>query len=94
MKIVIQSIEDRELKEKIDHYCEQLLANEEKALGELTEIVKSSTKTMTSVPRPFKFLKTHYQALREHYASLPDSQYKVVHSLPRKNMLTSCRPCP
>lgn len=44
----------------------------------MTEIVKSSTKTMTSVPKPFKFLKTHYQALKENYASIPDSKYKVT----------------
>lgn len=32
---------------------------------------------MTSVPRPFKFLKTHYQALTDNFNTLPDSDYKV-----------------
>ena len=39
---------------------------------------------MTSVPKPFKFLKTHYQALKENYASIPDSKYKVTTSLTQK----------
>ena len=62
-------MEDRELKEKIDHYCEQLLEDNQASLKELVDIVKSSTKTMTSVPKPFKFLKSHYAALIEHYNS-------------------------
>lgn len=32
---------------------------------------------MTSVPKPFKFLKTHYQALTDNFSTLPDSEYKV-----------------
>lgn len=28
---------------------------------------------MTSVPKPFKFLKTHYEALSNHYETLTDS---------------------
>lgn len=49
---------------------------------------------MTSVPKPFKFLKTHYKALEANYATIKDSSYKVhTHPL-RKCTRTSCRRCP
>ena len=32
---------------------------------------------MTSVPKPFKFLKTHYKALTTHFAAQPDGAHKV-----------------
>lgn len=34
---------------------------------------------MTSVPKPFKFLKTHYEALTDHFSKLPVSPYKVYY---------------
>jgi 26S proteasome regulatory subunit N1 len=39
--------------------------------------VQSATTAMTSVPKPFKFLKTHYQPLVDHFNSKEDSQEKV-----------------
>jgi 26S proteasome regulatory subunit N1 len=71
------SLEDRELKEKIDGHCENLLQNNQPSLTALTEIVKSATRTMTSVPKPFKFLKTHYKLLTGQFATLPDGAHKV-----------------
>lgn len=47
--------------------------NQKDALIQLIDIVKSSTKTMTSVPKPFKFLKTHYAGLTETFDSLEPS---------------------
>lgn len=35
---------------------------------------------MTSVPKPFKFLKTHYEALTNHYQQLKDSEYKIKYA--------------
>jgi len=61
------------LKEKIDAHCERLLDNQLASIKELKHIVKSATTAMTSVPKPFKFLKTHYQPLTEHFKGLPDS---------------------
>ena len=78
--VSIQSIEDKELKEKIDHYVELLLTNDQGSLKELIEIVRSSTKTMTSVPRPFKFLKSHYEHLTENFKTLADSDYKKLYA--------------
>jgi 26S proteasome regulatory subunit N1 len=48
--------------------------NELSSLKELKNIVKSATTAMTSVPKPFKFLKTHYGPLTELFKALPDSQ--------------------
>lgn len=44
------------------------------SLKELKNIVRSATTAMTSVPKPFKFLKTHYQLLIDHYNTKEDSQ--------------------
>jgi len=65
------------LKEKIDGHCENLLQNNQPSLNELIEIVKSETRSMTSVPKPFKFLKTYYKQLTDHFATLPDEAHKV-----------------
>jgi 26S proteasome regulatory subunit N1 len=62
------------LKEKIDAHCERVLLNELASIKELNHIVKSATSAMTSVPKPFKFLKTHYAPLTELFKALPDSQ--------------------
>ncbi len=35
---------------------------------------------MTSVPRPFKFLKSHYQALADHFNTLTDPEYKKLYA--------------
>lgn len=67
----MQSIEDKELKEKIDGHCELLMQNNMPSLHALMELVQSSIKTMTSVPKPFKFLKTHYQLLTQHFNQVP-----------------------
>jgi len=45
----------------------------------MIEIVKSATRTMTSVPKPFKFLKTHYKTLTDHFSTLSDGEHKVTH---------------
>lgn len=65
------------MKEKIDGHCENLLQNNQPSLNELIEIVKSETRSMTSVPKPFKFLKTYYKQLTDHFATLPDGAHKV-----------------
>jgi len=48
---------------------------------------------MTSVPKPFKFLKTHYQLLVDHFNSKEDSQEKVHLLLSRRNTQTFCLFC-
>jgi len=38
------------------------------AIDGLKNEVRSSTSSMTGVPKPFKFLKTHYNKIKEIYA--------------------------
>jgi len=47
------------------------------SLKELKTIVRSATTALTSVPKPFKFLKTHYAILTQQYDKLADSDQKV-----------------
>jgi 26S proteasome regulatory subunit N1 len=51
------------------------------SLKELKTIVRSATTALTSVPKPFKFLKTHYASLTAQYDKLPDSDQKVHSSI-------------
>jgi 26S proteasome regulatory subunit N1 len=53
------------------------LKDSETALVNLTDIVKGATSTMTSVPKPFKFLRVHYKAICEYYNTLQSSEHKV-----------------
>ncbi len=61
------------------------------SLKELKNIVRSATTAMTSVPKPFKFLKTHYQLLIDHYNTKEDSQEKVIRKIFRQNTLIFCQ---
>ncbi|KRW98942.1 Armadillo-type fold [Pseudocohnilembus persalinus] len=74
--------EDLELKENIEKNIEMILGNDqEKAktgLETLTNIVSSATSTMTSIPKPFKFLKDHYTSLVTKYESTQPSYYKKL----------------
>lgn len=39
--------------------------------------IRTSTSSMTSVPKPLKFLRPHYGTLKAHYETLTDSDIKV-----------------
>lgn len=47
------------------------------SLNELTSIIKATTTTMTSVPKPFKFLKTYYKDIVDYFLTLSPSAHKV-----------------
>mmetsp|Transcript_89131 Transcript_89131/g.277051 ORF Transcript_89131/g.277051 Transcript_89131/m.277051 type:complete len:880 (+) Transcript_89131:2-2641(+) len=46
------------------------------ALETMVNELKTSTSSMTSVPKPLKFLRPHYPILTEHYAKMPESSLK------------------
>lgn len=46
------------------------------AMEAMVKELKESTSSMTSVPKPLKFLRPHYPALTEHYAKMPRSPLK------------------
>lgn len=47
------------------------------ALDQIKEFIKTSTSSMTAVPKPLKFLRPHYVSLEKQYASWPEGENKV-----------------
>lgn len=47
------------------------------ALEELRRQIRSSTTSMTSVPKPLKFLRPHYGKLKEIYENMAPGENKV-----------------
>ena len=76
------SDEDKELKEKIDFWVERMIHGESTEirldfLKQLKNEVKDSTSSMTSIPKPFKFLKPHYKDIVSYYEGLSPHQLKT-----------------
>lgn len=46
-------------------------------LEQIKDSIKTSTSSMTAVPKPLKFLRPHYEKLEEAYRSWPDSDDRV-----------------
>ena len=69
------------MKEKLELLNERLRdadpAQREHALNEIKKEVAGATSSMTSVPKPLKFLSQHYKALRDYYLTLGPSDFKV-----------------
>eukprot|EP00286_Rhodomonas_abbreviata_P003201 CAMPEP_0181345544 /NCGR_PEP_ID=MMETSP1101-20121128/32806_1 /TAXON_ID=46948 /ORGANISM="Rhodomonas abbreviata, Strain Caron Lab Isolate" /LENGTH=128 /DNA_ID=CAMNT_0023457507 /DNA_START=54 /DNA_END=436 /DNA_ORIENTATION=+ len=69
------SEEDKALKEGLELAVLRLSEDDtslhKQALDHLVTEIKSATSSMTSVPKPLKFLRTHYDALKTVYESWP-----------------------
>jgi 26S proteasome regulatory subunit N1 len=67
------------LKEKLDLLTEQLSdpTNYNEALRQIHNEVIGATSSMTSVPKPLKFMKPHYETLKAVYAKTTDVSFKV-----------------
>jgi 26S proteasome regulatory subunit N1 len=76
------SEEDQELKERLET-CVNTLINKDaeeavnvpirlKALDVIVSELRSATSSMTSVPKPLKFLRPHYSALKDLHTKLGD----------------------
>ena len=69
------SEEDQKEKDELEACVEKVRSLSEKdsveALGVMTEKLKTATSSMTSVPRPLKFLRPHYDELKELYEKAP-----------------------
>lgn len=48
------------------------------ALETMCTLIKSSTTSMTSVPKPLKFLMPHYSTIKGIYDLLTDDEVKVI----------------
>ncbi|EDO25767.1 predicted protein, partial [Nematostella vectensis] len=46
------------------------------ALEALRSQIRASTSSMTSVPKPLKFLRPHYASMKEVYQGWPDGENK------------------
>ena len=42
------------------------------------EEIRAATSSMTSVPKPLKFLRPHYQGLKDFFSSMMDSENKTL----------------
>lgn len=51
------------------------------ALEELRRQIRSSTTSMTSVPKPLKFLRPHYGKLKEIYENMAPGENKVIQNM-------------
>lgn len=51
------------------------------ALEELRRQIRSSTTSMTSVPKPLKFLRPHYGKLKEIYENMAPGENKVTQNM-------------
>lgn len=85
------SDEDKELKERLDT-CVSTLVNKDKeatvtpsirlnALDVIVTELRSATASMTSVPKPLKFLRPHFSSLKEVYAEVEKGGDKLDEKL-------------
>ncbi|XP_067655757.1 26S proteasome non-ATPase regulatory subunit 2-like [Haliotis asinina] len=74
------SEEDRQLSEELDMLVERLKESDEKlykpALESLRTLIRASTTSMTSVPKPLKFLRQHYDSMKEIHEKIKDIETK------------------
>lgn len=75
------SEEDQKLKDDLDMLVERLLEKDSSlykpSLEAIKNYIKTSTSSMTAVPKPLKFLMPHYDKLTEAYEAWPDSEDKL-----------------
>lgn len=48
------------------------------SLESMRTIIRASTTSMTSVPKPLKFLRPHYAKMKEIYEKMADGLAKVI----------------
>jgi len=69
------SEEDKQLKEELELCVTRLTETQENlwanALESMTSLIRASTTSMTSVPKPLKFMNPHYDAMKKAYEKIP-----------------------
>ena len=81
------SEEDQELKDELNLCVERLQENDKSlyagSLSIMREKIRSSTSSLTSVPKPLKFLREHFDSLKEVHEKLGKFSFngKLVNSL-------------
>ncbi|KAH7533148.1 hypothetical protein FEM48_Zijuj04G0099600 [Ziziphus jujuba var. spinosa] len=78
--LVAQSDEDLALKQQLELYVERVQdpdpGLQKIALESMRQEIRTSTSSMTSVPKPLKFLRPHYGTLKTYYETMEDSELK------------------
>ncbi|KAK5998664.1 26S proteasome regulatory subunit rpn-1 [Cladobotryum mycophilum] len=73
--------EDQQLKSELDMMVERLTESNKDlykpALEAMKSSIKTSTSSMTAVPKPLKFLRPHYETLTKLYEDWPESDDKI-----------------
>ncbi|OUM63796.1 hypothetical protein PIROE2DRAFT_68186 [Piromyces sp. E2] len=76
------SEEDQQLKNELEMLVERLKEPDtsvyKSSLENLSTLIKTSTSSMTSVPKPLKFLRPHYEPLLELYEQWKDGEEKQL----------------
>ncbi|XP_069693503.1 26S proteasome non-ATPase regulatory subunit 2 [Periplaneta americana] len=76
------SEEDRQLQEELNMLVERLQESNEKlylpALESLRSQIRASTTSMTSVPKPLKFMRSHYDTMKQIYNKIQDPKTKEM----------------
>ncbi|KAL1325250.1 hypothetical protein HN51_035328 [Arachis hypogaea] len=74
------SDEDLALKQQLELYVERVQdsdpALQKVALESMRQEIRTSTSSMTSVPKPLKFLRPHYGTLKAYYETMAESDLK------------------
>lgn len=72
-----QSDEDKQLQEELKMLVERLQEPKTElylpALETMRSLIRASTTSMTSVPKPLKFMRPHYETMKEVYKHMPDT---------------------
>ncbi|KAI6293784.1 proteasome regulatory particle base subunit [Pyricularia oryzae] len=75
------SEEDQQLKNELDMLVERLTESDaslyKPALEAMKNFIKTSTSSMTAVPKPLKFLRPHYETMTKLYEAWPTGDNKV-----------------
>ncbi|GAV74064.1 PC_rep domain-containing protein [Cephalotus follicularis] len=76
------SEEDLALKQQLELYVERVQdpdpGLQKIALESMRQEIRTSTSSMTSVPKPLKFLRPHYGTLKNYYETMADSELKKL----------------
>jgi len=78
------SDEDRQLKEELEGLVEQVKGEDtsvhKAAFLQMRTTICAATSTMTSVPKPLKFLRPHYETIKELFDAITDADTKAASS--------------
>lgn len=76
------SDEDQQLQEELEMLVTRLQEPDKNlylpALEMMAKLIRASTTSMTSVPKPLKFMRPHYESMKQIYKQMPDQKTRHV----------------